>query len=158
MAADVATTVILSGVGSGGSRTFPDSVPLNHLHNRAEHETIAFNSPVRRHTETTMPLPTLTPEQRTAALEKAAAARKTRSDMLAGIKAGTLSLADVFARADGGDEIVRKTKVLALLKALPGWGPKTATATMERIDIAEDRRIGGLGARQRTALLDAAAH
>lgn len=105
-----------------------------------------------------MALPTLTPEQRAAALEKAAAARKTRSDMLAGVKAGTVSLADVFARADSGDEIVRKTKVLSLLKALPGWGPKTAGAAMERIDIAEDRRIGGLGARQRTALLEAVAH
>ncbi len=39
-----------------------------------------------------MALPTLSPEQRQAALEKAREARAARSALLAGLKAGTLTL------------------------------------------------------------------
>ena len=47
-----------------------------------------------------MALPTLTPEQRAAALEKAAAARKARGELLAAVKSGHLSVVDVLARAE----------------------------------------------------------
>src|SRR5258708_35374791 len=55
-----------------------------------------------------MALPALSPEQRQAALQKARQARAARSDLLAGLKAGTLTLADVLGR---GDDLARKTKV-----------------------------------------------
>ncbi|MBK3587155.1 integration host factor, partial [Streptomyces sp. MBT57] len=42
------------------------------------------------------PLPALTPEQRAEALAKAGRVRKERSEMLAALKAGRLSLLDVL--------------------------------------------------------------
>ena len=45
-----------------------------------------------------MALPTLTPEQRQAALEKAREARKARSELLAALKAGTINMTEVLAR------------------------------------------------------------
>lgn len=103
-----------------------------------------------------MALPTLTDEQRAAALAKAAAARKARSELLDALKHGRTTLADIFSRAKT-DDIVSKTKVLALVKALPGVGAVRAGQIMTEAEIAENRRVGGLGDRQRTALLAAAA-
>jgi hypothetical protein len=99
-----------------------------------------------------MALPTLTPEQRAQALEKAQQARKERSELLAGVKAGTLSIGDVLARTD---DIAKKTKVVQVLKALPGYGPAKAAALMEQAGIDDSRRVGGLGEQQRRKLLEA---
>ena len=104
-----------------------------------------------------MALPTLTPEQRAAALAKAGAVRRARSEMLADVKAGKLSLKAVLDRAAKGEEMVKKTKVTALIKALPGYGPAKAAKLMADAEIDENRRIGGLGDRQRQALLAATA-
>ena len=103
-----------------------------------------------------MALPVLTPEQRTAALAKAAEARTARSKLLDAVKSGELSVADVLAKAEN-DEIVKKTKVSALIKALPGVGSVRAAQLLEQLSIADTRRIGGLGANQREALLAAVA-
>ena len=100
-----------------------------------------------------MALPVFTPEQRAQALEKAAAARKARTEMLAAVKAGDLTIADVLAKAET-DEIVKKTKVSAVVKALPGVGKVRATQLLEQLAIADTRRIDGLGTNQRRALLD----
>lgn len=97
-----------------------------------------------------MALPTMSPEQRQVALEKAREARTARSAMLADLKAGTLTLADVLGR---DDDLARKTKVNQVLRALPGVGQARASAVMERAGITADRRVGGLGARQREQLL-----
>jgi len=105
---------------------------------------------------TTVALPVLSPDQRAAALAKAAAARTARAQLLAGLKAGEHSLAEVLARA-GTDEVVAKTKVAALLKALPGVGDKRAAALMDQAGIPATRRAAGLGQRQRQALLAALA-
>lgn len=102
-----------------------------------------------------MTLPTLTPEQRAQALERAAAARKARGELLSAVKAGDLSVADVLARAET-DDIAKKTKVSALIKALPGVGAVKAAQILEELAIADSRRIGGLGVNQRQALLTAA--
>lgn len=101
-----------------------------------------------------MALPTLSDEQRQQALEKAAAARRARSALLEEITAGTATLESVLKRA-ATDEIVKKTKVARLLKALPGYGPAKVTQLLEHAGIAENRKIGGLGGRQRQALLAA---
>jgi hypothetical protein len=98
-----------------------------------------------------MALPTLSPEQRQAALEKAREARAARSALLAGVKAGTVTLADVLARDD--DDIARRTSVAQVVRALPGVGPARAAAALQRAGIILDRRVGGLGARQREQLL-----
>jgi hypothetical protein len=98
--------------------------------------------------------PQLTPEQRDAALAKAAAARRARAELKEKLKMGSLSLADVLGQTDD-DPVVAKTKVLAVIESLPGVGKVKARRTMEEIGIAETRTLKGLGAQQRKALLDA---
>jgi transposase len=96
-------------------------------------------------------LPPLTPDQRAAALEKAAKARKDRAEIKNRLKQGTTKLPEVLK--DGQtDDIVGKMKVSALLESMPGVGKVRAKQIMERLGIAESRRIRGLGANQRTAL------
>ena len=97
--------------------------------------------------------PILTPEQRAAALEKAAAARRARAELKERLKMGAVTLGELFGRA-GSDDTVGKMKVLAVLEALPGVGKVKARRTMEEIGIAETRRMRGLGKQQRDKLLD----
>jgi hypothetical protein len=99
-----------------------------------------------------MALPTLTPEQRAAALEKAAASRKARSELREGLKSGKLTFTEILDRAES-DEIVGKTKVLYLLESLPHFGKIKARDIAESVGIAETRRVSGLGSRQRADLL-----
>ena len=98
-----------------------------------------------------MPLPTLTPEQREQALAKAAEARKRRAELKGQLKAEKLSLRDVLARQ--GDEVVGRMKVSSVLESLPGVGKVRARRIMERLDISATRRVRGLGAKQKDALL-----
>jgi hypothetical protein len=98
-----------------------------------------------------MPLPTLTEEQRRQALAKAAEARKKRAELKERLKAGQTSLRDVLNMRD--DNIVAKMKVSAVLEALPGVGKVRARKLMERLDISTSRRVRGLGAKQKEALL-----
>ena len=51
-----------------------------------------------------MPLPSLSPEQRAAALEKAAEIRKARAELKDQLKSGKTSLAEVLGRAEGDDD------------------------------------------------------
>ncbi|WP_086823473.1 integration host factor, actinobacterial type [Allokutzneria sp. NRRL B-24872] len=99
-----------------------------------------------------MALPQLTEEQRAAALEKAAAARRVRAELKERLKRGGTNLKEVLAKAES-DEILGKMKVSALLEALPGVGKVRAAQIMERLEIANSRRLRGLGDRQRKALL-----
>ena len=99
-----------------------------------------------------MPLPSLTPEQRRQALEKAAEARRKRAAIKQQLKNEQLSLRDVLNRSSG-DDIVGKMKVSAVLEALPGVGKVRARKLMERLDISSSRRVRGLGSKQREALL-----
>jgi hypothetical protein len=102
-----------------------------------------------------MPLPpTLTDEQRQAALKKAAEARRVRAELKEKLKIGSLNLRELFELADA-DEIVGKTKTVAVLESLPGVGKVKARRTMDDIGISESRRLRGLGDQQRAALLEA---
>ena len=98
-----------------------------------------------------MPLPTLTPEQRQQALEKAAEARRKRAELKTQLKSGNLSLASVLDRED--DETVGKMKVASVLESLPGVGKVRARKIMEKLDISASRRVRGLGSKQKDALL-----
>ena len=95
--------------------------------------------------------PQLTPEQRAEALKKAGLARTARAEIKARLKMGSLSLAEVL---DSADENARRLKVSAVLESLPGVGKKKARVVMEEIGIADNRRVQGLGAQQRAALLE----
>ncbi|WP_448850826.1 integration host factor, actinobacterial type [Corynebacterium sp. 335C] len=100
-----------------------------------------------------MALPQLTPEQRAAALEKAAKARKVRAELKDKLKRGAVELPEVLKQADE-DEIIGKMKVSALLEALPKVGKVKAQEIMADLEIAQTRRLRGLGERQRRALLE----
>ena len=98
-----------------------------------------------------MALPPLTPEQRAAALEKAAKARKERAEVKNRLKKGSTTLPQVLKEGQT-DDVVGKMKVSALLESMPGVGKVRARQIMEKLGIAESRRVRGLGANQRTAL------
>lgn len=102
-----------------------------------------------------MPLPpTLTPEQRREALEKAAHARRVRAEVKARLKMDSLSLSELFEQSDA-DDVLAKLKVVAVLESLPGVGKVRARKLMEELEISETRRLRGLGAKQRQSLLEA---
>jgi hypothetical protein len=101
--------------------------------------------------------PPQTPESRAAALEKAAASRRVRAEAKEKLKIGSLNLAELFSAADGSDEtadMLAKLKVVSVLESLPGVGKVRARRIMEELDIKETRRVRGLGANQRKALLE----
>lgn len=99
-----------------------------------------------------MPLPPLSEEQRRQALAKAAEVRKKRAALKQQLKTEQLSLRDVINRPSN-DDAISKMKVSAVLEALPGVGKVRARKIMERLDISSSRRVRGLGAKQRRALL-----
>lgn len=100
-----------------------------------------------------MPLPpALSPDERQAALDKAAAARRQRAELKEKLKMGSTSLKELLDAAER-DEVVGKMKVVTVLESLPGVGKVRARRMMEHIGISEARRVRGLGAQQREALL-----
>jgi hypothetical protein len=101
-----------------------------------------------------MALPELDPEQRRAALAKAAEARRIRAELKQMLKAGEVSIRDVIERSSSADALA-KMKVADVLEAMPAFGPVKARRLMEELDIAPSRRLRGLGPRQRAALLAA---
>ena len=98
-----------------------------------------------------MALPPLTPEQRKAALEKAAASRRERAEVKNRLKNSGASIVDVL-REGQVNEVVGKMRVVDLLQSMPGLGKVRARQVMERLGIAESRRVRGLGAKQVAAL------
>ncbi|WFN91147.1 integration host factor, actinobacterial type [Arcanobacterium wilhelmae] len=100
-----------------------------------------------------MALPVLTPEQRKAALEKAAAVRAQRAELKRKLKAGEVKVSTVLESAKT-DVIAGKLKVSVLLMSLPGIGDAKAQAIMESVNIAPSRRVGGLGPHQAKALVE----
>jgi DNA uptake protein ComE-like DNA-binding protein len=95
--------------------------------------------------------PQLSPEQRTAALAKAAEARTARAELKNRLKLGSLSLTEALASSDS---TVGKLKVVSLLESLPGVGKVKARKIMEDVGIAENRRVQGLGQQQKATLLE----
>jgi len=101
-----------------------------------------------------MPLPpTLSADQRQAALEKAAAARKQRAELKDRLKMGSVSLKDLLDQGQN-NEVIGKMKVLAVLESLPGLGKVKARRVMDEVGISDTRRVQGLGDQQRRKLLE----
>lgn len=101
-----------------------------------------------------MVLKNLTPEERQAARQKALEARTTRAKIKSDFADGKLSLAEVFERADE-TEAVARMRTIDLLTSLKGIGEIRAQSLMEQCEISLNRRLRGLGHRQRTALIEA---
>ncbi|MCR4426005.1 MAG: integration host factor [Firmicutes bacterium] len=98
-----------------------------------------------------MALPTLTPEQKRAALKKAQEVRSKRAQIREELKQGKLTLDKIFGEAD--NEVIGKMRVAYLLESLPRIGRVRTRQIMTEIGIDESRRVQGLGIRQREALL-----
>ncbi len=98
--------------------------------------------------------PKSTPEQRQAALAKAAEARRVRAEVKALLSTGSLSLGELFDRGDA-DELVGGMKINAVLVSLPRMGKVTTKRLLEEHGVAENRRVRSLTERQRRDLLDA---
>ena len=98
-----------------------------------------------------MALPPLTPEQRQAALDKAAASRRERAEVKNRLKNSGGSILDVLHEGQT-NEVIGKMRVVDLLQAMPGLGKVRARQLMERIGISESRRVRGLGSKQIAAL------
>ena len=100
--------------------------------------------------------PSLTPEQRQRALEKAGVARRQRAEVKDKLKIGSLSLGELFEATDRGDEsgnMLAKLKVVSVLESLPGVGKVNAKRLLKGLDISDGRRLGGVGDKQRERLL-----
>ncbi len=99
-----------------------------------------------------MALPPLTPEQRQAALDKAAASRRERAAVKNRLKHSGATIAEVLAEGER-NEVIGKMRVSELLQSMPGLGKVRAAQVMERLKISESRRVRGLGAKQIAALV-----
>jgi hypothetical protein len=96
--------------------------------------------------------PQISDEQRERALAKAAEARRVRAEIKELLKTGSITFPELLERADD-DELVSGIKVFAVLSSMPGTGKIKAKRLMEAHGIAENRRIRGLGDKQRERLL-----
>jgi len=97
--------------------------------------------------------PQLTDDQRRAALAKAAEARTARAEVREALGTGALSLSELLDQSD--DDLIGGIKVKAILTALPGLGKVKSFRLMDELGISENRRLRGLGRKQREALLAA---
>ncbi len=100
-----------------------------------------------------MPPPELTDDQRAAALAKAAEVRRVRAEIKELLKIGSINFPELLQRAEE-DEVVAGMKIASVLPSLPGLGKVKAKRLMEELKIADNRRLRGLGERQRAALLE----
>jgi len=97
-------------------------------------------------------IPPLSDEQRQQARHAATEARRHRAEVKQALRLGKSTLAEVLAAAEQ-DEVIAHAKVIDVLKALPRVGSVRATKVMDRLDIAANRRLRGLGKHQSAALV-----
>lgn len=95
--------------------------------------------------------PSLSDEQRRAALLKAAESRRKRAEFKGEIKSGRIRWYEAF---DHSDEAIRKMRVSELISSLPGFGSVRAENVLERAGISKSRRVQGIGKHQRHLLME----
>ena len=86
-------------------------------------------------------------------MAKAGEARRLRAEVKELLKTGSLTLIEVMTRGDTED-FIGGMKVESVLESLPGLGKIKTKRLMEELGIASNRRLRGLGERQRAALLE----
>lgn len=94
-------------------------------------------------------LPEMTEEKRKAALERSLAARRERMEFKDLVRKGELSLADAL-----DDDRAKRIRVHEFLMCIPGIGKAKADDIMRKLGIAENRRVQGLGSRQREGIVE----
>jgi len=99
-----------------------------------------------------VPIPHLSEEQRRQARDAATQARRRRAEVKDQLRSGDLTIEDVL-RLACTDEVVAHTKVMDVLKSQPRVGEVRANKVMERLKIASNRRLRGLGKHQIDGLI-----
>ena len=99
-----------------------------------------------------MTIPPLSDEQRSQARSAATEARRRRAKVKQALRSGECTLAEVLALAEQ-DDVIAHAKVVDVLRALPRVGTVRAAKVMQRLDIAANRRLRGLGKHQVAGLL-----
>ena len=99
-----------------------------------------------------MALPHLTQDEKLDALRKAQEMRSRRAEVRAKLKKGSMTLQEVLDSVD--NEVIARMRVTYLLQSLPQVGKVTSEKIMREIGINENRRVQGLGKRQREKLLE----
>lgn len=95
--------------------------------------------------------PSLTGEERKQALDKAMLIRRERAAIKERLNSGELSVRDILAMEG---EAAERMPTRHLIASLPGYGNAKAEKVMREIGIASNRRLKGLGKRQRAALVE----
>lgn len=93
-------------------------------------------------------LPNLSSEERAHALELAMQARRRYAALKARMKSGELTFTDAMDEKDA-----KRILVASLLQSVPGIGASKTEFIMRLYRIPKSRRVGGLGNRQREALV-----
>lgn len=93
-------------------------------------------------------LPNLSSEERAHALELAMQARRRYAALKARVKSGELTFTDAMDEKDA-----KRILVASLLQSVPGISASKAEFIMRLYRISKSRRVGGLGIRQREALV-----
>lgn len=93
---------------------------------------------------------------RIAGSRAAVAARRARAEVKRQVANGERTALDVAETAWAGEPTAPEAtlRVSELLKSLPGVGPTRAARVMHDLRIADAKRVGGLGVRQRAELRD----
>lgn len=99
-------------------------------------------------------IPNLTTEQRRAYLEKASKVRRERAIVRNDLKSGLMTFGQVLKLADADCQAVSNMRVKQVINSMPGYGHAKTQQLMRDLQIADGRRIKGLGVRQRAALLE----
>ena len=107
-----------------------------------------------------MPRMTPPPVDRAAAARAAVAARRARAAVKAAVAERSRTALDVAESAWAGESTQPEAtlRVRELLTSIPGIGPTRVARIMADLGIAESKRVGGLGVRQRRLLGDWLAH
>lgn len=94
------------------------------------------------------PVPHLTTEQRREYQKRAVDMRKRRAALKLLIANGAITAQEALDA-----EPARKMRVYEFLLAFRGVGPSRAYKIMERVKVSPNRRVMGLGCRQRAAIV-----
>lgn len=98
-------------------------------------------------------IPSRTDAERAEALAKALQTRQERARLRVALRERQITATDVVLGAEA-NPLWSTLRVSWLLESVPGIGPVRAEQIMTSLAIASSRRIQGLGARQRAALLE----
>ena len=93
--------------------------------------------------------PSLTSEERRAALQKAAAHRRVRAEFKQEVRSGKRNWREAL---ESKDVAIQKMRVKELIESLPGFGTIRAIAVLDKAGISHTRRVQGLGVSQRERL------